>query len=172
MQLRGLGETLRQFTAEANRRSSFSRRHSPRFMPWLYSLVAGMFIILSAFACRLVSPLAFGRTAVTLVGWITSACLREAAKQARATIEFGRKECSRKPNEKCWARQSRKNKKRWNRTESAIYGKMSSSYPSTRQPFEVVLSDYCSRFDDTGQLLEASEICGCSDVSLQCLICI
>ena len=52
------------------------------------------------------------------------------------------------------------------------YGKMSSSYPGNRQPFEVALSDYCSRFDDTGQLLEASEICGCSDVSLQCLICI
>ena len=158
--------------AEANRRSSFSRRHSPRFMPWLYSLVAGMFIILSAFACRPVSPLAFGRTAVTLVDWVTSACLREAAGRQERQSNSDVRSAPENRTKSAGQDKSRKNKKQWNRTESANYGKMSSSYPGNRQPFEVALSDYCSRFDDTGQLLEASEICGCSDVSLQCLICI
>ena len=48
---KGSAESYGHSTAEANRRSSISRRHSPRFVPWLYSLVAGMFVILSAFAC-------------------------------------------------------------------------------------------------------------------------
>ena len=48
-----LERILRHSIAESNRRSSISRRHSPQFVPWLYSLVAGMFVILSAFACSL-----------------------------------------------------------------------------------------------------------------------